>query len=147
MADLRPVLFDFYKKGALEGYLDDAENALDVVVSCIADSNMPDNVKQYAREELLKIRSQKDAQYVFHIKKKGKGRRPEKSFLEKNLEIARLVHDHKYSAEPELTDEAAIFDVVEYSDGRLKEGTVRTAYYDHKEQLEFEMNYRAEDFL
>lgn len=147
MADLRPVFFDFYKKGALEGYIDDAENALDLVLSYIDDSNMPDNVKEYALEGLLKIKNQEDAKYAFHIKKKGKGRRPKKSFLEKSLEIARLVHDHKYSTEPEFTDEVAIFDVVESSGGRLKEGTVRTAYYDHKEQLEFEMNYRAEDFL
>jgi hypothetical protein len=134
MGDFGQYLFETYKEGALKGYKDDAETALDYVISYITKSDIPENIKDYTTNELIKIREQKDAKFAFYINKKGKGKRPEKEILERNLEIAKYVHEHKNYKDgvlrsTPLTDEAAIGDVTDL-DQPLCEETIRNAYYE-----------------
>lgn len=144
-------LFESCKKGALNGYKDDAKTALSYVISCVKKSDIPENIKNYAIDELVKIINEDDAKFAFYINKKGKGKRPDKKILERNIEIARFVYNHKHYdgdvlRSEILTDEDAIGEVAAL-DQPLSEETIRDAYYDHKEWVYLEDNYNSKEFL
>ena len=148
MVDLVPILFEQIKQDAKLGYEEDAIDALNYVMNYMEKSSIPENIKIYALEELTKIKNKEDA---FFIKKKGKGKRPQKSTRERNLVISRFVLKHKYFEnnnlrETPLTDEEAIGSVSDMEQP-LSEQTIRDAYYEHKEILQGEADYFGYDTL
>ena len=88
MADRHQSTIDRYIRGARQGYREDAELLLTLASKYIQESTMPLNLKEYLVEGFRALMDQDQQAYAFYLKKRGSGKRLDKSKVWKDMEVA-----------------------------------------------------------